>query len=191
VPRDEIATAIARCAGCFADSVATGESVDSGEGRAIHYGGNGKSSSTVEDQPRCFRRSRRWPASTLREVMKNAVLGETRVPEALRVAVVPWTSAMRALLAFIIGHDPAHNFLLKRGCCRFAQVIGIISDPKITFPYLLKICASTLGLCAAPPVPGRRRHHSLEGPIDLVARRPVRPHQRPRPDQTLVELAAP
>jgi hypothetical protein len=36
---DEIATAIARCAGCLADSVAIGESIDSGEGRAIHYGG--------------------------------------------------------------------------------------------------------------------------------------------------------
>ena len=54
------------------------------------------------------------------------------------------------LLTFSIGHDPAHNFLLKRACCRFAQVIGNTSDPKITFPYLLKICASTLGLCALP-----------------------------------------
>ena len=39
---DEIATAIARCAGCLADSVATGESIDGGEGRAIHYGGISK-----------------------------------------------------------------------------------------------------------------------------------------------------
>jgi hypothetical protein len=38
--RDEIATAIARCAGCLADSVATGESINSGEGKAIHYGGS-------------------------------------------------------------------------------------------------------------------------------------------------------
>ena len=37
---DEIATAIARCAGSLTDSVATGESIDSGEGRAIHYGGS-------------------------------------------------------------------------------------------------------------------------------------------------------
>ena len=34
-PKDEIAAAIARCAGCFADDIATGESVDRGEGRAI------------------------------------------------------------------------------------------------------------------------------------------------------------
>ena len=39
VPMDEIATAIARCAGCVTDSVAIGESIDCGEGRAIHYGG--------------------------------------------------------------------------------------------------------------------------------------------------------
>src|SRR5438045_6637140 len=65
--------------------------------------------------------------------------------DALRVAVVACTSAIRALLAYSFGHDPAHNLLLKRGCCRFAQTIGITSDPRITFPYLLKICASKLG----------------------------------------------
>jgi hypothetical protein len=37
VPKDEIATAIARCAGCLADRAAIGESIDCGEGRAIHY----------------------------------------------------------------------------------------------------------------------------------------------------------
>jgi hypothetical protein len=51
---------------------------------------------------------------------------------------------------FIFGRDPACNFLLKRRCCHFAQVIGVTSDPRITFPYLLKICASKRGLCAAP-----------------------------------------
>jgi len=67
------------------------------------------------------------------------------------VAVVPCTSAIRALLAFSCAHDRAYNFLLKRTCCHFAQVIGVTSDPTITFPYLLKICASTLGLRAALP----------------------------------------
>ena len=70
--------------------------------------------------------------------------------DALPVAVVPCTSAIHALLAFSIVHEWAHNFLLKRTCCNFAQAIGVTSDPRITFPYLLKICASTLGLCAAP-----------------------------------------
>ena len=67
------------------------------------------------------------------------------------MAVVPCTSAIRALLAFSSAHDRAYNFLLKRTCCHFAQVIGVTSDPTITFPYLLKICASTLGLRAALP----------------------------------------
>ena len=125
------------------------------------------------------------------ELTLNAVVEETRVQgrASRRRRCVHVSHSY--LLAFSIGHGAAHNFLLKRGCCRFAQVIGITSDPKITFPYLLKICASTLGLCACPLVPERRRHHSLEGSINLVARRSIRPHQRPRPDQTLVEPAAP
>ena len=65
------------------------------------------------------------------------------------MAVVPCTSAIRALLAFSVAHQRAYNFLLKPTCCHFAQTIGVTSDPRITFPYLLKICASTLGLRAA------------------------------------------
>jgi hypothetical protein len=43
------------------------------------------------------------------------------------------------------------------------RCLGVTSDPRIGFPYLRKIRASTLGLCAAPLVPGRGRHHSVEG----------------------------
>src|SRR6516225_8178445 len=68
--------------------------------------------------------------------------------DALRLAVVAHTSAIRGLLAFRSAPKCAHNLLLKRGCCHFAQAIGVTSDPRITFPYLLKICASTLGLRA-------------------------------------------
>ena len=82
--------------------------------------------------------------------------------DALRVAVVACTSAIRALLAFSFGHDPAYNFLLKRGCCHFAQAIGVTSDPRITFPYLLKICASKLGLWA--PAGSRAATASLDVP---------------------------
>jgi ATP-dependent DNA helicase RecQ len=53
-----------------------------------------------------------------------------------------------ALLAFSATHERAYNFLLKCMCCHFAQAIGVTSDPRNTFPYLLKICASTLGLRA-------------------------------------------
>ena len=42
------------------------------------------------------------------------------VGHALCLAVVACTSAIHALLAFTISPDPAHNFLLKRGCCHFA-----------------------------------------------------------------------
>ena len=67
--------------------------------------------------------------------MRNAVLREAPSQDALRVGVVPCTSAIRPLPAFSIGHHPAHNFLVKRVCCRFAQVIGIVNDPSATFPY--------------------------------------------------------
>jgi hypothetical protein len=102
---------------------------------------------------------------------RSLLLQEAPNKDALRVAVVPCTSAIRLLLAFSTGHHPAHNFLVKRVCCRFAQVIGITSYLRITFPCLLKICASTLGLCAVPG-PDWRRHYRLEGPLNLLARGP-------------------
>ena len=77
---DEIATAIARCAGCLADSVVIAESIDSREAEPSIAMAAAKSSSTVEHELRCFGRSRRSPASTLCELMRNAVVEETRVP---------------------------------------------------------------------------------------------------------------
>ena len=153
MPTDEIATAIARCAGCHPDSVATVGSIDSGEREpsitgAILYGAAARSSSTVEHQLRC--RSRRSSPSIWRQIMRTAFLQELPCQDALRVAVVPCTSVIRAMLVFTVSHHPAHNLLVKCMCCRFAQVIEVTSDPRITFPYLLKIRASTLGLCALP-----------------------------------------
>src|SRR5262249_26901672 len=77
VPMDEIASAIARCAGYLADSVATKESIYNGEGSAIHY-----------HQPRLLRslrmRTKLLPlaeiASLNFEIMRNAVSEATRVP---------------------------------------------------------------------------------------------------------------
>jgi hypothetical protein len=40
VPPDEIANAIARFAGCLADRVLPAESIESGEGRDIHFDGS-------------------------------------------------------------------------------------------------------------------------------------------------------
>ena len=119
--------------------VVTAESIDSGEAEPSIGVAAAKCSSTVEHELQCFGRSQRSPASTFSELMRNAVLEETRMPGRA-------SRRLRSELTSSIGHDAAHNFLLKRGCCRFAQVIGITSDPKITFPYLLKNCASSLGL---------------------------------------------
>src|SRR5436309_10285759 len=82
--------------------------------------------------------------------------------DALREVVLPCMSAICALLAFGFGQDATHNFLLKRTCCRFAQAIGVTSDPRITFPYLLKTRASTLGLWA--PAGSRTATPSLDVP---------------------------
>jgi DNA gyrase/topoisomerase IV subunit B len=46
------------------------------------------------------------------------------------------------------------------------------------------------GCARCSQVSERQWHHSLEGPINLVARRSVRAHQRPRYNQTLLEPAA-
>ena len=111
--------------------------------------------------------------------------GRLPCQDALRVTVVLCTSAIPPLLAFSLGHHPAHNFLLKCRGCHFAQAIGVTSDPKITFPYLLKIRASTPGLCATPAGSRSATAQSLEDPINLVARRSIPHHQRRRLDQTL------
>jgi hypothetical protein len=76
---DEIATAIARCAGCFADSVAIRDGIDSGEDRDPLGWHAAKPSLAVEDELRWFGPSRRFPASTLRELMRNALLQEIPV----------------------------------------------------------------------------------------------------------------
>src|SRR5262245_46180189 len=58
-PQDEIATAIARCAGWFAHGAATGESIDRGEAEPSITTAGATCSSTVQHELGCFRRSRR------------------------------------------------------------------------------------------------------------------------------------
>jgi hypothetical protein len=105
------------------------------------------------------------------------------------MAVVLCTPAIPTLLAFSVAHERAYNLLLKPMCCHFAQAVGVTSDPRITFPYLLKIVPARSGCVRRSPVSAQQRHHSLEGPINL-ARRSVRPHRHPRVNYTLAELAA-
>jgi hypothetical protein len=73
------------------------------------------------------------------------------------VAIARCMSAIPALLAFSIRHDSTYNLQMKCMCCQFAQAIGITSDPRITFPDLLKIRASTRELHAVPAASERRR----------------------------------
>ena len=149
-----------------------------------------KSSSTVEHELRCFGRRRTSPTSRLCVVMRNAVLRATRVPGRSSRPIVPCTSAIRVLRAFSLAHDPAHNLLLKPGCCHFAQVIGVTSDLRITFPILLKICASTRWLWGVACLQSAAGITRFGGPVSLVARGSLRPDQRCRLDQTLVAPAA-
>ena len=101
-PRDEIGTAIARRAGCLADSVAIGESIDCREGGAIDYGGRSTIFFGHEHELRCFGQSRRfgslYSVGTHEErCHENAVTQEAPVLDLLRVAVVLCTSAIRLL----------------------------------------------------------------------------------------------
>jgi hypothetical protein len=150
-----------------------------------------KSSSTVEHELPCIRRRWRSPASSVCDVMRNAVFGASRVPGRPSRSHRSVHVSHSCFTGLSMAHDPAHNLLLKRGCCHFAQVIGVTSDPRITFPNLLKICASTQWLCGCPLLPERPLHHSLGGPITLVAPGSLRTYQRCRLHQTLVAPAAP
>ena len=103
---DEIATAIARCAGCHPDGVATVGSIDSGEREpsitgAIRYGAAARSSSTVEHQLRC--RSRISSPSIWRQIMRTAVLQEIlRARTHVASPSYPCTSVIRAMLVFTV-----------------------------------------------------------------------------------------
>jgi hypothetical protein len=108
----------------------------------------------------------------------------------VHLAHVPCTSAIHALVAFSGGHHPAYNFLAKSTYCNFAQVIGVISDPKITSPIYSRLVPARSGCVRPSPVSERHGHYSLEGSINLVARRSARPHQRSRLNRTLREPAA-
>ena len=134
-----------------------------------------KSSSTLEHELRCFPRSRRSLASTLCELMRNAVLEEPRVPG----------RTSRGCRPVHVSHSCFAGFQHRS---RSGLQLPV---ERSVLPFCSSRCASTLGLCAAPMVPGRRCHHSVEDPINLRARRSIRTHQRRRRDQTVVEPGAP
>jgi hypothetical protein len=51
--------------------------------------------------------------------------------DALRLAIVPRTPAICALLAFSFGHDSAYNFLLKRGVLPFCSSLESQMTPEL------------------------------------------------------------
>ena len=135
--------------------------------------------------------ARASPAFTWHEVMSNIVFLEIPVPGR---ASPPRRSVHVSHSCFggLQRRSPSGLQLPgEKHVLLFAQPIGVTSDPRITFPYLLKICASTFGLCALQAASVPRGHPSLEGPVNLVARGSIRHHQRRRPAQTLIEPAAP
>ena len=62
--------------------------------------------------------------------------------------------------------------------------------PELLSPIYSRLVPARSGCVRCSPVSERQRHHSLEGSINLVARRSARPHQRSRLNRTLREPAA-
>ena len=121
------------------------------------------------------------------------ISGRLERPDALRVAADPRnprTSAIRPVLAFRTNPQLDYNFSLKRICCNFAQPIGVTSDPRITFSYLLKNRASTLELSALLVPYDPQSHYSRKRPLSIIARCSIAHYQRRRPGQTCVEPVA-
>ena len=193
MPTDEIATAIARCAGCLADMVAIGERIDRGEGRAHPL--------------RWRQHDLLWPlsmsydasasrggsaASTRWEPMRNAVSQEAPVPG----------RASRRRPSVQISHSSfaglEERFTIRlTTSSRNAGVAGLLNSlesqvtPKLLSPNYSRSVPARPGCVRCALASGRRRHHALEGPVNLVARRSIRHHQRRRPGQTPVERVAP
>ena len=107
-----------------------------------------RSSSTVQHELRCYSRSRRSPAFTCREVMRIVVLQETPVPgRASRCRRSVHIS--HSCFAGLQRRSPFGSQLPgEMDVLPFCSSKKKLSDPRITFPYLLKIRTSTLGLCA-------------------------------------------
>ena len=189
MPRDEIATATARCAGCLADSVAIGESIDSGEGR---------SSITWRQHDLLWPLSMSYDASASRgdsaastgwELMRSAVSHEAPVPG----------RASRRRRSVRVSHssfaDLEQQFTIRlTTSSRNAGVAGLLKSlesqvtPKLLSPIYSRPVPARSSCAQCRLVPQRRRHHLLEGSIG-VAPRSIPPHQRPRLHQAFVEFA--
>ena len=131
-------------------------------------------------------------ASTWWELMRNAVLQEAPVPE----------RASRRRRSVHVSHssfaDLEQRFTIRlTTSSRNAGVAGLLNSlesqvtPELLSPIDSRSVPARSGCVRCKLASLRRRHHSLEGPVNLVARASIRHHQRRTPTQTLVEPAAP
>jgi hypothetical protein len=151
-----------------------------------------RSSLAIEHELRCFGQSGGSAASTRWELMRNAVSQEAPVPG----------RASRRRRSVHISHSSfaglEERFTIRlTTSSRNAGVAGLLNSlesqvtPKLLSPIDSRSVPTRSGCVRCPLASGRRRHHSLEGPVDLAARRSIRQHQRRRPGQTPVERVAP
>src|SRR5262245_20503275 len=131
-------------------------------------------------------------ASTRWELMRNAVLQEA--PVAGR--------ASRRRRSVHVSHsafaDLEQRFTIRlTTSSRNAGVADLLNSlesqvtPELLSPIYSRSVPARPGCVRCLLASGRRRHHSLEGPVDLLARRSIRHHQSRRPGQTPVERVAP
>src|SRR5262245_17391788 len=131
-------------------------------------------------------------ASTRWELMRNAVSQEAPVPG----------RASRRRRSVHVSHssfaDLEQRFTIRlTTSSRNAGVAGLLNllesqvTPELLSPIYSRSVPARPGCVRWLLASGRRRHHSLEGPLDLVARRSVHRHQRRRRGQTPVERVAP
>jgi hypothetical protein len=94
------------------------------------------------------------------------VFQEAPCQDALPVAVVRCISAIRALLAFSVGHHSAHNFLVNGRVAILLKSLESQVTPELLSPIYSRSVPARSGCVRRLLVPDRKWHPSLEGRID-------------------------
>ena len=134
-----------------------------------------RSSSTVQHELRCFSRLRRSPAFTWREVMRIVVLRESSVPG----------RASRRRRSVHVSHSCFAGLQHRsRSGSQLPVEMPVLPfcsshwnsqvTPELLSPIYSRSVPARSGCVRCPLVPDRQRHHSLEGTINLIARRSIR-----------------
>jgi len=131
-------------------------------------------------------------ASTRWELMRNAVSQEAPVPgrasRRRRSVHVSHSSFADLEQRFTIGLTTSSR---NAGVAVLLNSLESQVTPELLSPIYSKSVPARSGCARCLLASGRRRHYSLEGPVDLLARRSIRQHQRRRHGQTPVERVAP